>query len=397
MGILSNLFGNKTYSYESSGGDDWTWLNGNIDSKRFINPIKQYNTNFALQSIVNLRASYFSKGVFKVLDVNGNEIESHPLLEIFKSPNALMTKNEFLKQWVVLLSLYGYEYIYIDGTIGIKSIETVNSLVNTNPTLIENEITFKQLFNNTIEQNAKITFEDGSIQKVSISELISYYDTTSGLVRDNITKGTSRVEGCWESIVNVNKALDAKNILLGMPGGLGMITANPVNKQGQMVTMNPDDKKDLEDKLTNQRGLGSGKNAILTSTKPLKYESFVHRLKQFGYDDAINEDLNRVAISFNIPLDLLIKTGTYENQKEAEKRYIQGDIEQLSRNFCQPFTELYLQDGQELIMDYRHLEVFDTNPVNDVLKFSNSITQLLENEIITTEEARELFETIKKG
>jgi hypothetical protein len=397
MGFFNNLFNNNTIVHESDNANDWYWLNSGTGSTKFSNPLYQYRNNFALQSIINLRASYFTKGNFKVLDSNGNEIEGHPLTNLFKQPNFLLSKNDFLKEWVVLLSLYGSEAIYVDGTIGMDSVENIENLINVDSSCLKTEYSFKDLFNNNKMKSVELKFEDGSKQLIEPSELIRYYDSVNILEGKDITKGVSRVQGCWESLQNINKALDAKNVLLGMPGGLGMITANPVNKQGQIVAMQPKEKEELERKLHTKRGLGSGKNAILTSTKPLKFESFVQRLKQFGYDEAVDSDLSRIAVAFNIPLDLLIKTGTYENQSSAEKRYIQGDIEQLSRNFCQPFTDKYLEDGQELVMDYRHLGVFDFNPIDDIVKLSNAVLPLIENGVIDVNDAKEMFEQIRSN
>ena len=96
MGLFDRFRNKESYYYD---GDYGTWELNKDDKSQFKNPIKEYKNNFALQSVVNLRASYLAKGVFKVLDANGEIVENHPLLDVFASPNELTNENNFMKKY----------------------------------------------------------------------------------------------------------------------------------------------------------------------------------------------------------------------------------------------------------------------------------------------------------
>lgn len=296
---------------------------GNID-------LDTFQRNPLLFAAVSKRMTYCANAKFKLFDQNDNERETDPLLTRLQYPNFHQNQREYIKSYVAQLSLTG-----------LTTINTYSGAFPKDPARADLipiwgvQTDYKGDLRDLVIKGEYPKFyykKDGEKVELDENELILFFDET--VTFTNPFDAISRGEASSKVVSNSDLRLDVDNTLTGMPGGLGMVSSDGANPAGVPIPINPDDKKAMEDRLQFNYGVGKGKSNWIVTQSFVKIQQIKQALKDFDLKEGNERDVEQAANIFNIPIDLMRGDSTYENQKQSEIKYIQGDIQTTMDGFC---------------------------------------------------------------
>lgn len=161
-----------------------------------------------------------------------------------------------------------------------------------------------------------------------------------GFDADGFLLASSRLRECRRNIGTLKKVYDARNIIYGRCGALGLITNKTKDVTGP-IAMKPDEKKELLKQYHQSYGVQSGQSPIMISDMDLGYQQIGLSIAQLQPFEETLLDAIVIAGQFGIP-DVLVPRkdhSTFNNQAAAEKGVYTGVVIPMANRFCQEITE----------------------------------------------------------
>jgi phage portal protein BeeE len=377
--------GNYLYTQRNSSSCDWKNYAG------YGSYIELVDNHTILLPCFKYIQKYFSNVVFDTINDKG-ESKPHWVLDTLNNPNPYQSKEDFLDQWIKYFLANGYTYLYNRTPSGVKDDGTFYNL-NIGKVDFPEDYKSTLLFNGD-EIKVTIVYDKENLNaKINFKDIIPYYDNPNGECTENFLIGKSRIDSLIRPIQTVSDAYDAKNIAI-KTNGKELITS----KGDLSSSLLPKEKKEIEDRLNNNYGLGIGRSRSIVSSSQLEHKSLHIALKSLGLDDSIIRDAQIIIAGFGIPQDGLkydSKNSTFENQKEAEIKYVQSTIQNLMNQFTSSLTNKYtIQDGLTLIGKYDHLPILQENKIEKyeaITEQQTALSALLANGV-STEEALKIVD-----
>lgn len=302
--------------------------------------------NPAFTKVASLQCDTFSLGRFRLFQ-NGNEVESHPILDLLNKPYFDKSSSEFLWEWMFNLML-GKSYIRVVGNL--------NTL--TNPLLIPLEnykieepteydrIDFKTIlteesYNEAKRKNYRYYSKSGKVFNIAGDELI--------ICNDLGTDGASRIQSLMKIIQNNEKAIDSQNINIKYAGKF-LISGKHDKKDTLTLPMGEDEKNDIEQKSI--------------SRKPVEAVKSMIDIKRYVADKMFNElgeayqsTYFTIGNMYNIPRDVLesFKSSTFENQEQARGAHVAYTLMPHAKSLCSSLLNYFGLDDFDLRLEYDHL------------------------------------------
>lgn len=394
MGIVNKLFNYLGYApmrveRNRSGQFTYTFLDGNsfVDNGKYL---ELYLCNPVLSTIVNFASNYYSQMRITHVDKNNKVIENSPYTKLLYTPNYFQSKEDFLFQQYVFLSVTGNDYIY-----------QIKAFTNDVPKAIYNLIPNDIDFNNThklkkflITDKDKKAFEeksiiyslDGETFNLPIKSIIPTYDLTNGLVNNSFMQSQSRVKAIAPILYNINKNIESKGINLEMSKKYIGVNSGDGN-EAQLQT---DDKSSIE------RSLGS-KNVLLTNRSTIDFKHLVSNMKQLYLDEQYSEDFNKCLLAFGMNKNVInpfSKDSTFENQVQGLISYIQNSLQNTADNTMNSLSQSWglFDKGEKLKASYDHLPVMQSvinAKIATLSEFQNMVKVAKENGTMTDAEAKQ--------
>ena len=305
-------------------------------------------TNPSLGFAVGKLAQYVSDAVFYV-DVEGEEDFTNEVTNLFNKPNPDQSKQDFLREWLIYSVLFGFDVIYDDKRLAKKTpdISNTKSLRVLNPKYLKSyKRSIMDILRNVNKDFAfKYTESSGGkvyTRKFKENEIIKFYDGASGIEGD-LQKGYSRVKSLEIVLDNIRKALEGENVILGNPGGFGLISNASKDAVGSM-TFADGEKDEIENRLSNNGVYGNqfGQKQWIASEHDLNVHQFTSRLKDYTYNENYKQNHLKVCNAFGIPKELAgFDDSKFENKETVEVQFYTNICQNYIDNFCQSFTEYY--------------------------------------------------------
>lgn len=387
----SNTFrisGDKFYPQNLSA----SWIN--LEDK-----YKHYKTNPILNAVINKRANLCAKARFCVLDSKDNEV-NNPVLELINKPNAFQDKESFIRQWVVMTSLDGGCFSYPIKPIGMNATALINvPMSNAQMPLYQNDNILKDYYSFTEklqEAKVRVTYQGNQLE-IKWSDLIPFYDIGSMPNQNDLINPISRIDSLKYDLSNIQRTLEAMNVMSSKPGGVGVIGLGSKSPTAP-VAMTPEERKDLEDGMKQNYGLSHDKSIIQFASVPITYQSIMVKFADLGLEKINETSLKNILSAFDIPQSIFMDSnGAYgTKQEQGELHYIQDNISTTMESFTSSLGNYFELEnkGLRLVAKFDHLPVFAQmrkDQAETLSMVNKTMVEAVSNELTTDKKAKEII------
>jgi hypothetical protein len=350
---LGELNGSLFYIFNQSGSEK------ELD---FDQLYKVYRTVPHLNIVINEKAKLFSNGIFRVKkrDSEDEILFDHPLQKTLDNPNPFQSLKEFLFMVQVYQCIEGDAFIKKNYTLGNKSrnlaslvpIDFQKKEIHTYRNVAPFEAVSKKDLIRKIEfwigeHNLRRSFEGDQLD-----EIIHFRD--AGVFFD---EALSKIQVHKEVIVNIYKALKARQTMIQRKGGIGALTGNQKDA-GMAIPMKPDEKKDIQRRLDNY-GLGIGQDPLIVTDVPMKWQPFVYPTRELMLFEEVQDGFHTLCDAFGVKRELFEGQSNFSNKEHAERGTYQDTIIPLWNSFANKLnSELNTEaEGVEIFADYSHIQI----------------------------------------
>lgn len=378
---------NGSFFYVFGGGD----ADKELDFKLLY---KVYLRIPHLRAVIDQRCTMFANGrlYIKKRDSEDEILYDHPLQAKLNKPNAFQSTRE----WMFMIQAYkcisGDAFIYKNYSVG-KNLRNLQGLtpidydsmkVKARNDALPFEVTDTLDYIKSIE----FTFRNGATRKFKdMSELIHFRDT--GI---KFTDATSKIITHKDTITNIYEALKARQTMIKRKGGIGALTGN--QKNGDMaIPLAKKEKEEMQQRL-NQYGLGAGKDPVIVTDVPMRWQPFVFPTRELMLFEEIQDGFHQLCDAYGIRREIFEGQSNYSNKEHAERGTYQDTIIPEWEDFVNKLNmELNTEaDGIEICVDYSHIPILQENEKENI-EMQKVKSDMLLNEIsanlITPEEYRD--------
>jgi hypothetical protein len=302
--------------------------------------------------------------------VNGERTQNE-VTEKLNAPNKWQSKQDFLRQDLTYQSLFGTGYWYINKLRPSKTFFE-SDLLNIDASKLEflnsqgQEIKDDYIYNTLRFQNEdiRIYFKNHLGNKVELNKelLLPFFDTSTFT---NPYYSKSRLESLLYVVSNSQAALESQNTFLSNPGGIGAWVSRKKNDTLGSTPLTEIERSSVERDLQNEYGTLDGQKNIQLIGHDMDYISTIPKIS----DLKLNETLQQMGVfifgTFGLPKELfsgLLEGSTFENQKEAYKRFLETEAQNTIDNRVNSLNTYLGYTGENrLIASFDHLPVFQEN------------------------------------
>ena len=172
--------------------------------------------------------------------MNGDKIESHWLLDLFKDPNAMQSWSDVVYSLSVQDALYSNAFAYCPK----RSFDIRNLMVPLPANKIEIQLSGKKL--QAMDSEDMVTrfcfeYDDDSKEMIDWTDMI-YLTTDDGM---NLVKPISRIDSLKYPLSNIKAQYHKRNVLLENIGSIGILTTSQ-NDMGGAIPMTPEEKRQIQ-------------------------------------------------------------------------------------------------------------------------------------------------------
>ena len=193
-----------------------------------------------LRAVIDKRASMMASNIPCLYDMNGDKVESHWILDLFKDPNAMQSWSDVIYSLSVQDALYSNAFAYCPK----RSFDIRNLIVPLPANKIEIQLSGKKL--QAMDSEDMITkfcfeYDDDSKENIDWMDML-YLTTDDGM---NLVKPISRIDSLKYPLSNIKAQYHKRNVLLENIGSIGILTTSQ-NDMGGAIPMTPEEKRQIQ-------------------------------------------------------------------------------------------------------------------------------------------------------
>lgn len=332
------------------------FLSGGISATE-LELLHYYLTVPELSAIINYRGRTFAGMTVKMRNARtGEEVESHPILEMLRQPNPMQSFADFAKQYSISKDVFGNGYIHPVYGVDISNTKELYNLPGLNSRIIPQDgIPFNKTEKDEIVKGYEFQFR-GDTLTYAPDEVIHFADAKIRYDDENYLKGESKVRALSQACENIVTAYEARGILQGN-SPLGVLSNRTTDGAGAPF-MDPKETERVQDNLKDY-GARKKKYQFIVTSANLDYVSMSQNITNLKLYEEVQADQLAVANAYGFPVELVQNEVTYENKKEAKKQLYQDTIIPEAEEWLQGLSrDLGLYDKNlELYPDYSHVQV----------------------------------------
>lgn len=343
------------------------------------NPYRIFETTPEINLVVNKGANLFSNGSWRLYNLEDEEIINHPVLDLLKKPNTMMSKNEFLEIVYKHYALFGNSISFLNYALSTSELPTT--------------ITPLDIKRVALLRSGKYT------RQISISDIILKYQLIDkyGRVEDNFEvdeilhlknvnpedflKGNSPLRALHMPISNIRSGYGYVNADFSKKGAMGAVAPKMQMGQGGMIptSVNSEEMKELERQYSEQtHGTADDKSKVIIARTPIEYISFGSAIKDHLILENREIDFKRIidAFGLNESFFSFLKQSTFSNQANGEKQGYQNGIIPVADLFSSEINDaLKLVDrfSMKVRLSYDHVSCFQEDEKEKSLILINKV------------------------
>lgn len=231
--FINQVSGRLPISNQIWGKKEAVWVDTN-DAWRLFIEIPE------LRSVIDKRASMMASNHPCLYDMNGDKVESHWLMDLFKDPNAMQSWSDVIYSLSVQDALYSNAFAYCPK----RSFDIRNLMVPLPANKIEIQLSGKKL--QAMDSEDMITrfvfqYDDDSKERIDWTDMI-YLTTDDGM---NLVKPISRIDSLKYPLSNIKAQYNKRNVLLENIGAIGILSTSQ-NDMGGAIPMTPEEKQQIQ-------------------------------------------------------------------------------------------------------------------------------------------------------
>lgn len=388
MGLLNWFKSKNNYKYISTLGV----TNGEyLEIKTAKDVQTAYLTNPIVYSIVEKKASIFSKTIIKEISQKGEEIENSIFLEIIKNPNVLQGENGFLTEIGRQLALYHNCIIFVNRAIP-------NTFLRADDTLMVLD------FSNCEINYKKNNFKDIKT-KYDVIENVSYFDEITGktiiflpselifISSEKINQNDIYLKAAEAAINVINYKYSLLNSLYSRNGGFGIFSNidSGVSSDFYNKNLTAPEKEELQQELREYSFKRGGKNYIITN-RNIQYQPITYPISDLMLDENAMRAMTDIANVMNFEVLSLnsLDGSTYSNKENSDKNLINNSIIAMW-DLLETALQKENLTPNTILVDYSHIPELQEDKVKEMEKIKiNDEIQInrFNNNIITYNELR---------
>lgn len=236
---------------------------------------------------------------------------------LFKQPNKWQDWKRFTSLAYQMNQLFGKAYIYIPTAFGVSKKYAEYMVVIPN-----NYVTVLYDYSRQAVSGYLVNMA-GKTYAIIPEDMCVWNDFTFDLANSNdYMGGQSRLFSLSDPVNIVTAAYEANHTMLTRHGMTGIISPNPANNvEGLVVPMDDAQKKQVQDDLHNNYGLGRDQWSIWITGQPVQYTQVGRPLRDLMVNESIQNSIRQIAEAYRYPMYLLGFAGgtTFNNVGEAKK------------------------------------------------------------------------------
>lgn len=339
-----------------------------------------------LRALLERKASMWSNARFLVKKTNTEEDEvdyDHELNDTLTNPNKLQSWRQMLYMLSLIKSIAGISFLYPGfGLSKRPSRLEFLKVIDFESYEIDKDRSKNFLTDDDVDEIIKqyiFTMEDGRTLKYKPSELLAFRDTFSSYI-----KVQSRISTYIIPIQNIYKALVARGYLIEKKGGVGILSG--AQKDGGMtVPFKKGEKKSIQRRLS-EFGLMTGKEPIIVTNVPLKFQSTVFPTNQLMLFEEIVDDFNALCDGWGMARELFVGDAAYASTRK------QAETDTYNNTIVPEWEDFYdtLNDGLNVKSENIRVDL-DVSHIECLQKSQK------ENEEVMTTKSNRLMAEIDKG
>lgn len=342
----SNIGGVHEYIYDSvsfSSGQPFLIDTSNGKLK------EHFKKNPYLQLVLETRANMLSGLTWKHYRKDEDITDNSDYIKLLNNPNPLESKEEFIKKLDINFNIYGAGFIYKNKVSSSKVPKTIQVLPSECIKVVPTGKYLDQLEIKGIVKRYEWTkYTESRNKEFEPDEVIFLKDHCI----DHPLKPISKLISLQLHLSNISSAMESRNVLINDRGARGILSLD--NKS--VIPMLDEEKDMLSNRLKSKHGLKFGKNSIMLTTAPLKWQQITENVKNLMLFEEVADDFKTIIDSFGLNLNIFSsdKGSTFENYKESMKGIYQNTIIPHANNISTKLTQ-----GLNLPIDERIVAEFD--------------------------------------
>lgn len=231
--FINQVSGRLPISNQIWGKKEAVWVDTN-DAWRLFIEIPE------LRSVIDKRASMMASNHPCLYDMNGDKVESHWLIDLFKDPNAMQSWSDVVYSLSVQDALYSNAFAYCPK----RSFDIRNLMVPLPANKIEIQLSGKKL--QAMDSEDMVTrfvfqYDDDTKEKIDWMDMI-YLTTDDGM---NLVKPISRIDSLKYPLSNIKAQYHKRNVLLENIGAIGILSTSQ-NDMGGAIPMTSEEKRQIQ-------------------------------------------------------------------------------------------------------------------------------------------------------
>jgi len=349
-----------------------------------------------LRIVIDKKAEMFKNMDIRMRDTRtGEDVQTHPILTLLRTPNPLQIQEEFLAQLSIYRDIYANAFIY-----QLKPSSTADPKVLWNLPAGDIEVIptgkiFQQSEKTAIIEKYNLINADGGIkQSYDVDSIIQM---SQGVSYKYIV-GESKILSLRLNISNIDGALRTRNVIINEKGAIGILSSSSKDSDGGLP-LNPKERERIEREYRSKYGLGDDQMKIIMSTADLKWNPMTFPTKDLMLFEEVEDDFQAILGAYGMARDIFPSTkgATFENQQQAfvqtYQNTIQPDADWTMRLLSKAFS--LEQESKELYADYSWLPIMqeDKNKEESANKTkADRLSVMLRDGIISPEAYAEQME-----
>lgn len=344
-----------------SGG--WEYLNTPDSFSDRQDYLTEALENVALFTVLDMRATMFSRAKVIVTDLDGKPIDNDPFIKLIEQPNFSQSQQDFLYQHLFFKGLgnnvtrvIASKPYDIDKAISLEHL--VPSQIDYNNVNKVDKFVYAKSDINDVNKRALKYELDGKSYDIPLDEVLFFYDIANGLTKDSRFRSPSRIDSLRPALANIREAQKAKNINLKISSK--HIISSGLTGDGMKDGLQPGEKSDIENNLFRRDTFATESN--------LNVNSLANDFRKLAFDDGIIAEMLKISNAYGINKDVLNWSlngaSTHDNKHFGAVDWIQNSIQFEGDDFANSWASHFNYRSQNKLikLDYSHL------PVMQILK-----------------------------
>jgi len=297
--------------------------------------------------VIDKRASMMASNIPCLYTKDGDKVESHWILDLIETPNAVQSWSDVVYSLSVQDALYSNSFAYTPK----RSFDIRNLIVPLPADKVEIWLSgkkLKQMDSEDLITKFKFRYDDESTEMIDWTDML-YLNTNDGM---NIIKPISRVDSLKYPLSNLKAQYHKRNVLLENIGAIGILSTQS-NDMGGAIPMTPEEKKTIQKDWYKR-----SKDELIITESNVDWKPMSFPTKDLMLFEELSADKLAIIDAYGLNANLFSseRGATFNNVKESIKMvYTDTIIPEAQSMYDSMMKQWGLSGEYYLKADFSHL------------------------------------------